>query len=85
MLARLGCVSAYAQNVPVTSGPGKWYSFHLLLRFGVFKRLGKELVTNLTGWVFTFGTLRIVSDAEAGKISSQRLFQPSLAHDLAPV
>lgn len=82
MLARLGCVLAYAQNVPVKSGPAKWYFFHLLLRFGVFKRLGKGLVSNLTGWVFTFGTLRIGNDAEAGKISSQRLFQPSLAYDL---
>ena len=82
MLARLGCFLAYAQNVPVKSGLGKWYFLHLLLRFGVFKRLGKGLVSNLTGCVFTFGTLRIVSDAEAGKISSPRLFQPSLAYGL---
>ena len=47
--------------------------------FCSIQRLGKELVSNLTGYVFTFGTLRIVSDAEAGKISSQRLFQLSLA------
>ena len=54
--------------------------------FWSIQKVGKGvsfgLVSNLTGCVFTFGTLRIVSDAEAGKISSPRLFQPSLAYDL---